>query len=274
MGFPALRPGPRQLRWLFPIIASTLTLFASAGATRAEVAFDRPGSVERLPATWQPHWLWASDPLLRRAALIDLDGGQMLGTVDGGFGVTMPLVSRDGRAIYVPETHFSRGSRGERTDVVTFYETRTLAAGAEVVLPPKRASNVLATANAALSDDDRFLAVFNMTPATSLSIVDVREQQFASEISTPGCSLVYPAGERRFLLLCADGSLLTVTIDDRGQQVSKLRSEPFFDEPFSTGKEAAGSLGFARTLGSEQVLEDLRRLNATVTARDPAPEAS
>ena len=66
---------------------------------------------------------------------------------------------------------------------------------------------------------------------------------------------------------------------DQIRTVGEYRSievggEPFFDEPFSTGKEAAGSLGFARTLGSEQVLEDLRRLNATLTARAPAPEAS
>jgi methylamine dehydrogenase heavy chain len=98
-----------------------------------------------------------------------------------------------------------------------------------VLIPAKRASNPLPTGNAALSDDDRFLAVFNMTPATSLSIVDLGRRSFAGEIETPGCGLVYAAGARRFVMLCADGAMLTVELDDEGNAVRKQRSQPFFD---------------------------------------------
>jgi methylamine dehydrogenase heavy chain len=195
----------------------------------AELPAEAIGATEMLPAPPQPHWVFASDALLRRSALIDLEADRMLGVIDGGFGITTPVVSPDGRTIYLPETHFSRGSRGERTDVVTFYDSRSLAPTAEVVIPPKRAMNILAVANASLSDDGRFLAVFNMTPATSLSIVDTQRRQLAGEIATPGCSLVYAAGTRRFLMLCADGSLLTVRLDDDGRLRSKQRSAPFFD---------------------------------------------
>ena len=83
---------------------------------------------------------------------------------------------------YLAETFYSRGSRGDRTDVVTIYDLATLAPVGEVGIPPKRAINTLATANVALSDDDRFLAVFNMTPATSLSIVDVQQRAFVAEM--------------------------------------------------------------------------------------------
>jgi methylamine dehydrogenase heavy chain len=99
----------------------------------------------------------------------------------------------------------------------------------EVVIPAKRASNTLPDANSAVSDDERFLAVFNMTPATSLSIVDLQQRAFVEEIPTPGCSLVYAAGDRRFLMLCADGAALTVTLDEQGHLARRERSEPFFD---------------------------------------------
>ena len=142
---------------------------------------------------------------------------------------TTGVFPRSRPEVYLPETHYSRGSRGVRTDVVTFYDARTLAPTGEVVVPPKRASSVLPSANTALSDDDRFLALFNMTPATSLSIVDVERRRFRSEIATPGCALVYAAGPRRFAMLCGDGALLLVTLDDAGRPVSKRRTAPFFD---------------------------------------------
>jgi hypothetical protein len=40
----------------------------------------------------------------------------------------------------------------------------------------------------------------------------------------------------------------------------ELGDEVFFERAFSQGKEAAASLAFARLLGREQVLEDLRLL--------------
>ena len=205
-----------------------LALVAAAPA-RADLPLEEIGRVETLPAPGRPHWVFVGDLLLQRSALLDLDAGEFLGLVSTGFLSPVATFPRARPEFYLPETYYSRGSRGERTDVVTFYDAQTLAPVDEVVLPPKRAINVLAQANAALTDDDRFLAVFNMTPATSLSIVDVESRRFAGEIATPGCSLVYAAGNRRFLMLCSDGAFLTVVIDDAGQEISKTRSPPFFD---------------------------------------------
>ena len=114
--------------------------------------------------------------MLRRIALVDLESGRTLGMIDGGFGVASGLFPTRRREIYLPETHYSRGSRGERTDVVTIYDAKSLFPVAEVRIPPGRAINVLSSANAALSDDERFVAVFDYTPATSLSIVDVERR--------------------------------------------------------------------------------------------------
>ena len=200
-----------------------------ASAARADLPVETTGAVEVLPSRHGPHWAWAADAVLRRTALVDLESGRTLGVIDGGFGVPTGLFPTRRSEIYLPETHYSRGSRGERTDVVTIYDATTLAPVAEVRIPPGRAINVLSTGNAALSDDERFVAVFDYTPATSLSIVDVERRVFVGEIATPGCSLAYAAGPRRFAMLCSDGALLTITLDGSGREAGRQRSKPFFD---------------------------------------------
>ncbi|MBW2281159.1 MAG: amine dehydrogenase [Deltaproteobacteria bacterium] len=228
------------------IVTSCLVLaLGPATIARPDVALEAEhiGSVETLPMPPAAHWVWVADPLLERLVLIDLDSGRTLGMIDGGWGIPTVLFSADGREVYVPETHYARRSRGERTDVVTLYDTESLAVRGEVVIPAKRAHNAQPGGNAALSDDGRFAAVFNMNPGTSLSIVDLREQRFAGEIPTPGCSLVYGAGARRFVMICADGALLTVTLDDSGQAVSRVRSEPFFDSIADPVTEKAVRVG-------------------------------
>ncbi len=196
----------------------------------ADLPTEQLGQVESLPEPFSSNWFWASDPVLERAALVDFRRNKVLGSVDGGWGITVPLFPQHNiREFYVPETHYSRGSRGERTDVVTFYESKTLTPTAEVVIPAKRAQNSLPGANATLTDDEQFLAVFNMNPAQSISIVDVRNRRFVEEIATPGCSLVYAAGTRRIMMFCGDGALLFVSLNDDGSLQDKQRSERFFD---------------------------------------------
>ena len=186
-----------------------------------------------LPERPGPHWFWLSDDLLHRTALFDADTGSLLGQISSGSAgvgfVIAPLFSPDHREIYLAETYYSRGVRGERTDVVTVYDATTLEPLAEIPLPPHRAEYFPGNAANALSDDGRFVAVFNVTPVTSLSIVDVQARRFVTEVATPGCSLVYAAGARRFLMLCANGDALTVTLDETGGEARVERSEPFFD---------------------------------------------
>ena len=210
------------------LVAALLALPLVGGPARAEFVPEVVGQVATLPAPG-PHWIWVSDLLLRRAALLDADTGTFLGMVSSSVGPIVPLVAPVGGAIYLPETYYSRGSRGARTDVVTVYDPKTLAPSGEVVIPPKRADVVHGAGLAALLDDGRFAAVFNLTPATSVSVVDTAELRFAGEFETPGCSLVYAAGKRRVAMLCADGSLLLVSLDERGAEASRFRSAAFFD---------------------------------------------
>ena len=211
------------------MIFGSVTLVCATFRVAPAQATEPLGQVATLPAHAGPHWVWVSDILLKRSALIDADGGRFLGMLPGGSGILAPLRSRDGREIYQVETYYARGTRGARTDVVSIADAITLQPIGEVVIPPKRAEHTSWVAGSALSDDGRFLAVSNMNPGTSLSIVDVAERRFAGEIETPGCTLAYAAGPRRFLSLCADGTALVVTLDERGGEASKTRTERWFD---------------------------------------------
>jgi methylamine dehydrogenase heavy chain len=212
---------------------AALVAVAAATPSAAELAPEKAGRYFVLPEKPGPQWFWASDILLHRTALFDAADGRLLGTISAGTAgsgfVIQPLFSPDGREIYIAETYHSRGVRGERTDVVTVYDARTLKPKAEIPIPPKRGEYFPGNAANALSDDGRFLAVFNITPATSLSIVDVRERRLTAEVETAGCSLVFAAGPRRFFMLCANGGALVVELDDAGQAASVTRTDPFFD---------------------------------------------
>jgi methylamine dehydrogenase heavy chain len=225
----ATRPTMRRRR----IAALLLGVLAAAASASAEIAPEKVGNVFTLPARPGPHWFWASDVMLHRTTLFDGDDGRMLGTISSGAAgsgfVIFPLFSPSHDEIYIAETYWSRGIRGERSDVVTVYDSKTLLPKAEIPIPAKRGEYFPGNASNAISDDGRFVAVFNITPATSLTIVDVKERRFAGEVETPGCSLVYSAGPRRFFMLCANGSALVVDLDDRGTLAKVERTEPFFD---------------------------------------------
>ena len=210
-------------------IAAAALLLGVSNAALGQLPAEAIGGVEALPQPLKAHWAWASDILFGRTVLVDLESGRFLGQMDTGYGPFHPVFSRSRPEIYLIETYYSRGSRGERTDVLTIYDAPTLKPIAEVVLPPKRALANLSSGVATLSDDERFLAVFNLTPATSLSIVDLELRRFVGEIATPGCSLVFSAGVRRFIMLCGNGGLLTVSLDEEGRAASVKRSPPFFD---------------------------------------------
>jgi methylamine dehydrogenase heavy chain len=210
-----------------------LAVTVSPSLTQAQLPID-PLRVQQLPARSSPHWVWLNDfSFLHvtdgRAVLIDADHGQVRGMLSTGYNFVSVVLPRDGSVIYAPETYFARGTRGVRTDVITFYDPAHLAPTGEVVIPTKRASAIPMFAQAVLTDDDRFLLIYNFTPAQSTSVVDTRSRKFVGELDTAGCALMYPTGPRDFFAICADGGLLSVTLDDSGQAAHVSHSAPLFD---------------------------------------------
>jgi len=176
------------------------------------------------------------------AYLIDGDSGRYLGTLSTGYSFAHVLLSRDGKLIYSPETYFARGTRGKRTDVVTLYDTATLTVAGEIAIPPKRSSNLPMIANAEMTDDDRYLLIYNFNPAQSVTVVDMKLRKFIREVETPGCALVYPTGPRSFFSVCGDGSLSLVELDDSGAAQQK-RTQPMFDMAGDPVTEKAVRIG-------------------------------
>ncbi len=222
-------PGRRRSCLLVCALAAWALPIGSAQA-------DLPSDVEQGPkvATLavpaSKHWVWVNDFVFPHmtdgsAYLVDGDTGRYLGTLSSGYGFAGVVLSRDGKIIYSPETYFSRGTRGTRTDVVTLYDPGTLSAVGEIPIPPKRSSNLPMIANAVLTDDDRFLLVYNFNPSQSVTVVDTKTRQVAGEIETPGCALEYPTGPRSFFTVCGDGSLLMVALDEHGAAQQK-RTQP------------------------------------------------
>jgi methylamine dehydrogenase heavy chain len=220
-----------------------------AGLARAELPSDSAGgpTVATLAVPAPKHWVWVNDFVFPhmadgRAYLIDGDSGRYLGTLSTGYGFTRVILSRDGKIIYSPETYFARGTRGKRTDVVTLYDAGTLAVAGEIVVPPKRSSNLPMMANQILTDDERFLLIYNFNPAQSVTVVDTKLRKFVREIETPGCALVYPSGPRSFFSVCGDGSLSLAELDDNGA-AHQQRTQPMFDMAADPVTEKAVRIG-------------------------------
>lgn len=207
----------------------------SAGALAADLQPDPlPVQMITLPAKPSPHWVWIGDMAFThlpdgRAYLVDGDKGAMLGLLSTGFNYVSPLPAPDGSVIYSPETYFSRGTRGTRTELVTLYDPRTLTPIDEITIPAKRVSAIPMQGQASLTDGGRFLLIYNYTPEQSTTVVDTQSRKFVGEVDTAGCALLFPTGPRDFFSLCADGGVLSVTLDDSGHAAKLVHSRPLFE---------------------------------------------
>lgn len=204
-------------------------MLATVPPVRADVAPELPGRIERVPRPFAAHSIFVTDLTLERIALIDLDEGRFVGMINSGYGPALALFPKRRAEVYLPATYFSRRFRGERTDLLEVWDLEELSFVEEIELPARRAIDSFALGHAALSDDDRFAAVLNWTPATSLSVVDVVDRRLAGTIPIPGCTLAFAAGPRRFFSLCGDGTALTIDIDDSGSPTNVARTAAFFD---------------------------------------------
>ncbi len=199
---------------------------------------DPMGLVETLPAQYPEHWLLVMDAaffhmLSGKVIVLDADadtlGEQFKGSMNASFIASMVQATKRPE-IYIAETFYTRGVRGDRTDVITIYNKSTLDVVEEIVLPGgKRASAMPQRYALTLIDDDRFLLVYNFTPAQSVTVVNMEDRTVVGEVSIPGCVLAYPTGDRGFSSLCSDGGMLSTTLTSDGAMDSQERIPSFFD---------------------------------------------
>ena len=210
---------------------------AWVSVANGEIQPETLGTINTLPDVYPPHWIIAHDAsffhmLDGKFIVLDADAEapaeQFKGMFNGSFIASFQQATTRPE-MYVAETFYSRGWRGERTDVLTFYDKATLAPTGEVILPPKRLSGMPQRFSVTLIDDEKLALVFNLTPATSMSVVDLVERKLLGEIPVPGCALAFPTGQRSFTSLCANGSLYTVEVDENGGVASSSRTDSFFN---------------------------------------------
>jgi len=165
-----------------------------------------------------------------RLRVFDARAGKLLGMLATGFAGNFGLSAKSDE-IYVATTYHSRGGRGERVDLLEVWDADTLGFKYEVVLPAKRAQTLNYRGLVQPTGNGRFVLVQNATPATSITVVDLAERKVAGEIATPGCWGTLPSSSQgtRFAMLCGDGKLATITLDDKGQVADRQLSEKVFD---------------------------------------------
>jgi len=156
--------------------------------------------------------------------VVDGDTGKLQGTFYSRSGANLVIDPR-GKYYYLAETSYAHGNRGTRSDYISIYDDQLKLAG-EISIPGRLIS-VPKSPTFDVSADGKLGYVFNMQPATSVSVVDLDARKLAATVETPGCGMVYPWGESNFAMLCGDGTLATV--QRRNGKFGVSRSAPFFD---------------------------------------------
>jgi methylamine dehydrogenase heavy chain len=188
--------------------------------------------VRKMPAP-NPHWVLIDAPLygnfvVSQVYVVDGDSRKIVGMLTAGM-ISTAAISPDHSRIFVGDTFFSRGTRGSRTDVITVYDAKSLDPVSEIAIAPMRQLASPDNLQLAATSDGRLLLVANMTPATSVAVIDLASSKVLGEIAIAGCAEFQLTGKRQFASLCGDGSILMVNFDDNGKAVSEKRSSVFFN---------------------------------------------
>lgn len=193
--------------------------------------------VETLPRDYPASWFLVHDVSFfhmsdGKAYVIDSAAESSSSAIKGMFNVAYIgnlAQSRRRGELYATEAFHPRGTRGQRIDVLTIWDKKTLSPIDEVVLLPGKRLFAMPERYAVVPlDNDHFLAIANFSPATSVTLVDLDTREIVAEIATPGCSLVYPTGKLGFSSLCADGRFMSTQLNKDGSVLKQTRTESFF----------------------------------------------
>lgn len=196
----------------------------NASLAWAQLAPEKPGVAVLPPPTDSWFLVNAHDG----SYLFDGKSGEMLGLMSHQWYTPAAVTLPEREETYYIESFYSRGVRGKREDVLTVVDMKDLSPKAEIDIPDKAAA-LWFRHHIGLLGDERHLLIFNMTPAQSISVVDVIDREFDGEISTPGCAIIMPTGQRAFLMICGDGTLQYIELDADGKEGKRERTQSFFD---------------------------------------------
>lgn len=203
-------------------LLALVAAMAASGAVNAQ--WDTVVGETSVIEGFDEHWI-----TVRRGDtvfLVDLDEGEVGGTLNVSSFSPALAPRMDEGLIYAYGSYYSRGNVGERTDLVQIYDAATATAVSEVEIPA-RAAGIGHPGMMGLIND-RFVGVWNITPATSVSLVDIESETFVGEVSLPSCSGIYPE-DQGWISVCGDGTAQYIQINDSGQETRRIQSDSFFD---------------------------------------------
>lgn len=224
----ALASGPAWAADAKPAPAKTPTQAASADKPLPPVLPEEDADTAVLPAAG-PHRLFLWDPYISSGVHV-IDGANPelteLGLVPGARNASASI-SRDAGKVYIAETYWSRGDRGDRQDLLSIYDGKTLVLEKEVTLPSRLL--VVPKSNQVTTSEDGALAyVYALAPASQVHVVDIAQGKLLGSVDMPGCALAFPFGARSFASLCGDGTVGVATVGPAAESAPKF-SKPFFD---------------------------------------------
>jgi len=205
-------------------ILTALSLLLLVPTAQAQIPPETVGSETMAP----PEDNWFISKSGRGGYIYDAETGEMHGLLSLSNRTPAVEVSRERGEFYAAEGYYSRGVHGERTDIVAVYDFENLSPIAEIEIPQKVEGQPVRR-HAGLTGNGRYFLVFNMTPAQSVTVVDVENRVFVGEISTPGCAVIMPVDDLAFMTICGDGMLQLIQLDEDGTETNRVRGNSFFD---------------------------------------------
>lgn len=255
---------------------------AMQGFAFAELPVEPTPQVRLLPADYPDSVVYVVDGNffgLESGKIVIVDVGAEIDHYKGALGAAQfgnfaAATSRP--ELYVVETFYARGHRGERTDVLSIYDKSSLNQIDEVVLPGgKRAQTLTERGSFQLSADERFAYVFNFTPASSVTVVDLVNRRIAGDIDIPGCVHAFALKEGGFASLCGNGGVVSTKLDAAGKFAGQAMSAPFTDiddDPMFTRPAVIDGVAYFPTYAGNIQPIDFNGAEAVVREAWPIPK--
>ena len=225
--FPLLARAKRaQLALLFLVLSVPCTAAAQSAAPPVLPAEQSDTAVLSAPG---PHRVVTLSEFGGGAGAVvegDDDKLKVLGSIPMAGNAAMVL-SRDGSKIFISETYWSHGNRGDRADLISVYDGRTLNLEKEIPIPG-RLLIVAKLGQMGISDDGALAYVYSLMPGSQAHVIDLAAGKLLTSVDLSGCAMVYPFGPRSFASLCGDGTVATATLPATGPAKVAF-SEKFFD---------------------------------------------
>ncbi len=235
---------------LLPVIFATTATAAQVFPT--PLAKEPIPNVATLPEHYPSTWAFLNYSGNRfELRNVGSDAHETKGNLPSRESTAALLISTQRPEIYLADTVFSRGSFGTRTDFIDVYDPKTLSLEGEIVLPTHRGLMSPREGTFTFTDSQRMGLVFNFTPATAITVVDLVGRKVLGRVDIPGCALAYPTGARGFTSLCQSGTALTVRLDAHGKPVARTESAPFNlldKDPLFTASALIGPVRYFPTM--------------------------